>query len=412
MSPEAIARWRSFCGIFLIVTSRPCFLNRPASLASVSGAKPVQPEMPIATLVSCACADEHGRGQRRAAARGVPSSWRSCFDARMDRFGVSDRNPQRRQARKRAQDARQRAVAHQRGGALDVGREVAVAVASAGSAARSSACASSSAAELCSGRRNSMPCAAASSSMPRMCAVLAIIGCSRRAANVAIDTWSSWLAEVGRLIDAGRMRERLVLAGQRRRGHVRDHEAAVQARHRRSGTAAGATRRRRSASRCGARRSRRPRRSRPPSRRRPAPPARRGSCRRRRSSRRLPANTSGLSVTALASRSSTSAAWRSWSRQAPTTCGWQRRQYGSCTRSSPSRCERRIALPCEQRAVVLRDVDLPRLAAQRVDARIERAVAAARGIDRQRADHERRLEHRLEARAARAAPARSRPACR
>ena len=38
-----------------------------------------------------------------------------------------------------------------------------------------------------------------------------------------------------------------------------------------------------------------------------------------------PAKTSGLSVTALASRSRTSAAWRSWSRQAPTTCGWQRR---------------------------------------------------------------------------------------
>jgi hypothetical protein len=30
-----------------------------------------------------------------------------------------------------------------------------------------------------------------------MCAVLRIIGCSRRAAKVAIDTWSSWLADVG-----------------------------------------------------------------------------------------------------------------------------------------------------------------------------------------------------------------------
>ena len=48
-SPEAMARWRSFCGIFLIVTSRPRFLNRPASLASVSGAKPVQPEIAIVT---------------------------------------------------------------------------------------------------------------------------------------------------------------------------------------------------------------------------------------------------------------------------------------------------------------------------------------------------------------------------
>ena len=36
------------------------------------------------------------------------------------------------------------------------------------------------------------------------------------------------------------------------------------------------------------------------------------------------ANTSGLSDTALASTASTSAAWRSWVRQAPITCGWQR----------------------------------------------------------------------------------------
>ena len=109
-----------------------------------------------------------------------------------------------------------------------------------------------------------------------------------------------------------------------------------------------------------------------------------------------PAKTSGLSVTALASRTSTSAAWRSWSRQAPTTCGWQRRLYGSWTRSSPCRCERRISLPASRRAVVARDVDLPRLAAQLVDARIERAVAAARRVDRERADDERRFEHRLE----------------
>src|SRR6266581_9659016 len=53
-----MARCRSFCGIFLIVTSTPFFLKMPASLASVSGAKPVQPEIPIATLGrSCASAD-------------------------------------------------------------------------------------------------------------------------------------------------------------------------------------------------------------------------------------------------------------------------------------------------------------------------------------------------------------------
>ena len=50
----------------------------------------------------------------------------------------------------------------------------------------------------------------------------------------------------------------------------------------------------------------------------------------------------------------------------------------------------------EQAAVVLRDVDLSRLAAQRMDARVERPVAAARGVDGQRADHQRRFEHRLE----------------
>jgi hypothetical protein len=56
MSPEAMARWRSFCGIFLIETSSPFFLKMPASLASVSGAKPVQPDMPMATLASWAWA--------------------------------------------------------------------------------------------------------------------------------------------------------------------------------------------------------------------------------------------------------------------------------------------------------------------------------------------------------------------
>src|ERR1700716_2532514 len=50
-----MARWRLACGIFLRVTSRPFLAKMPASLASVSGAKPVQPEMPIVTLV-CAIA--------------------------------------------------------------------------------------------------------------------------------------------------------------------------------------------------------------------------------------------------------------------------------------------------------------------------------------------------------------------
>ena len=50
----------------------------------------------------------------------------------------------------------------------------------------------------------------------------------------------------------------------------------------------------------------------------------------------------------------------------------------------------------EQCTVITRDVDLARLSAERVNARIERTVAAARGVDGQRANDQRRLEHRLE----------------
>jgi hypothetical protein len=53
------------CGIFLIVTSSPSLAKMPPSLARVSGAKPVHPEMPMATLVPCAAA---GVAKRAAAA--------------------------------------------------------------------------------------------------------------------------------------------------------------------------------------------------------------------------------------------------------------------------------------------------------------------------------------------------------
>ena len=56
ISPEAMARCRLAWGIFLRVTSRPFFAKMPASLASVSGAKPVQPDSPMATLVPWATA--------------------------------------------------------------------------------------------------------------------------------------------------------------------------------------------------------------------------------------------------------------------------------------------------------------------------------------------------------------------
>ena len=55
--------------------------------------------------------------------------------------------------------------------------------------------------------------------------------------------------------------------------------------------------------------------------------------------------TSGLSVAAFASISSVRAAWRSTSIAAPVTCGWQRMQYGSCTRLSPSRWLSRMTEP-------------------------------------------------------------------
>ena len=57
------------------------------------------------------------------------------------------------------------------------------------------------------------------------------------------------------------------------------------------------------------------------------------------------AKMSGLSDTPLASMRRVAAAWRRRSRQAPMTCGWQRRQSGSWTRSSPAKCEARMALP-------------------------------------------------------------------
>ena len=62
---------------------------------------------------------------------------------------------------------------------------------------------------------------------------------------------------------------------------------------------------------------------------------------------RVSANTSGLSETAFASVSRMLAAWRSWSRHAPITCGWQRRLYGSCTRGQ-FLCDSRMALPARR----------------------------------------------------------------
>lgn len=57
--------------IFLMVTSRPFLAKMPASFASVSGAKPVQPEMPIETLVWAEAGAASPAARRRAARRSL-----------------------------------------------------------------------------------------------------------------------------------------------------------------------------------------------------------------------------------------------------------------------------------------------------------------------------------------------------
>ena len=73
-----------------------------------------------------------------------------------------------------------------------------------------------------------MPCAADKSSIATMVAAFSAMSPSRRAAKVAIDTWSSWLAEVGSESTLAGCASDLVLRGERRRRHVRDHEAGIE----------------------------------------------------------------------------------------------------------------------------------------------------------------------------------------
>ena len=116
---------------------------------------------------------------------------------------------------------------------------------------------------------------------PTTAATLSAISPSRRAAKVAIETWSSWLAEVGIESTLAGMGQRLVLRGERRRRDLRHHEARVEpARFDQEGRQAGEARRR-PGGRSAARTSRRSRRARSRAGRRRSPPARRGSCRRR-----------------------------------------------------------------------------------------------------------------------------------
>src|SRR5579859_415376 len=69
--------------------------------------------------------------------------------------------------------------------------------ASVGTCARSSLRTASTGPEETSGAWKSQPCAPASSSLPSPASTFAAISARRRAPCAAIETWSSWLAEVG-----------------------------------------------------------------------------------------------------------------------------------------------------------------------------------------------------------------------
>ena len=127
-------------------------------------------------------------------------------------------------------------------------------------------------------------------------------------------------------IDARRIGPLLVLRDERRRRHLGDHEAGIEPRLRRRGRRAAATRPGRRAWRCAARKASRFRKAPARACRRRRPPARRGNCRRRAISplsakiERVVGDAIGLDRQASRRRGA------SRSRQAPITCGWQRRQ--------------------------------------------------------------------------------------
>ncbi len=212
-------------------------------------------------------------------------------------------------------------------------------------------------------------------------------------------------------IDRGRMGERLVLRRQRRRGHVRDHEAGVDAavldeERRQARRAPG-----RSSARCAAPTARRSRRSPAPGSRPRTPPARRGSCRRR-GSRRRRRTPAGCRRRALASVSEHARrvthlvdAGAHHLRLAAQAVGiLHARSQSGATRGSrcqPAGRDRRAAASI-----------WPRWPRSGMDARIERRVAAEARVDRHRAGDERGREQRARPRRVPPAPARSRPACR
>ena len=156
-----------------------------------------------------------------------------------------------------------------------------------------------------------------------MPALLSAISDSRRAANVAMLTWSSWFAEVGRLstlagwasdlfsaasaaaVTCATMNPEFTPPCSTRNGGRPESELSMSSAMRRSESAPISAIAIASASAASATGSAWK-----------LPPERISS---------VSKNTRGLSVTAFASISNTRAACRIWSRHAPITCGWQRR---------------------------------------------------------------------------------------
>ena len=239
------------------------------------------------------------------------------------------------------------------------------------------------------GARRSTPCAAASSSMARMhggvFAQIAELARRERGHRHVVFL----VRRGGQRIHARRMRQQFVLRGQRRGGDVRDHEARVHAaipdQERRQARQRGVDEQRDAP--LGQRADLGDRERRDCRRRRP--PARRESCRRRALRPVSPrGKTSGLSVTPLASRSSTTRAASIWSEHAPMTCGWQRSEYGSCTLPH-SRWLELMGLSANNSRYAAAAAICPGWPRRLVDARIEGAGRSFRRVDRQRARHQR-----------------------
>ena len=292
------------------------------------------------------------------------------------------------------------AVGEQRLGGAQVGRQPAVG-ARAGRPRLRSTC------ERCgrwpaparAARAGRAPAAAHTSSTASTRRRLSTLRRSLRAAAQPFETWSSCIALVGSdCTDAGDGQP-LVLHRHRRLRVVGDHQAAVDARRRSTGTAAGrASGRRRAAGRCAARRSPTARTTRSPGSRTRSRPARRGSCRSSRRARR--AGSSGC-------RSPRRARARRSCGRGP-ACRARRRAPAACSAAStrPARGSRRtrwlatMAEPCQQPRQVAGAGRLPDLRAQRLQVGGEGAVGAEQPLDGHRRGHVGQAAQRRPGRAA------------